>query len=193
MISLPDPKLTGDISLEEAISKRRSSRNFVNNDLTMEQVSQILWSAQGLTDKLNKYRAAPSAGSRYPMEIHVLTATGMFHYHPAKHALEQLRSEDIRPKLIQAALGQKFIAEAGLILIISAFPEKILSRYGDKGMRYIYQESGHIAQNVHLQAVAAGLIAVPIGAFTEDALKAAIDLPDELRPLYIIPVGYKKA
>jgi SagB-type dehydrogenase family enzyme len=192
MISLPDPKLKGEVSLEETIAKRRSVRVFEKKPVSLEQISQILWSAQGLTDKLNKYRTAPSAGARYPMEIHILTSEGMFHYHPVKHALEQLSTEDRRLKLIGAALGQKFIADASLIVIVSAFPDKTLNRYGDKGIRYIYQESGHIAQNVHLEAVAIGLDSVAIGAFTEDALKTAIDLPDDLKPLYIIPIGYKK-
>ena len=192
MITLPDPKLKGEVSLEEAITNRRSIRYFQNKPISMEDISQLLWAAQGLTDKLNKYRSAPSAGGRYPMEIHAITAEGMFHYHPAKHAIEQLRTGDLRPKLVQAALGQKFIADASLVLIISAIPEKITTRYGDKGVRYLYQESGHIAQNIHLEATALGLCSVPIGAFTEDVLKASIDLPDDLKPLYIVPIGYKK-
>jgi SagB-type dehydrogenase family enzyme len=192
MINLPEPKLVGKVSIEEVILKRRSTRSFTAKTLSMEEISQLLWSAQGITDKMNKFRSAPSAGARYPMEIYLATNEGFYHYHPSKNAIEQLKSTDIRSKLPAAALGQKYLADAPLVIIIAGKLEKLSARYGDRASRYMFIEAGHIAQNIHLQAVSLGLGSVPVCAFNDDVLKTTADLPDDLKPLYIVPVGYAK-
>ncbi|MBN1621386.1 MAG: SagB/ThcOx family dehydrogenase [Endomicrobiales bacterium] len=192
MINLPQPKLKGTLSVEEALFKRRSIRSYADKPLTQDEISQILWSAQGVTEKASKMRTAPSAGARYPMEIYLVNADGLFHYHPEKHSLEKIRSGDLRNRIADAAHGQSFIAKAGATVIISVDPPKITSRYGDRGIRYLYMEAGHIAQNIHLQAVAMDLSSVPVGAFSDEGLKDVLNLPDELKPIYLIPVGHTR-
>ncbi|UCB57077.1 MAG: SagB/ThcOx family dehydrogenase [Candidatus Omnitrophota bacterium] len=191
-ISLPVPRLEGEISLEEAIVQRRSKRSFRPQELTLAQIGQLLWSAQGITETESGYRAAPSAGARYPMEIYIVKSDGLFHYLPRGHKLEQLLPKDMRSQLAAACLGQGFVAQAPVSIVIAAVYERITSHYGSRGERYTDIEVGHIAQNVHLQAVALGLGSVPVGAFDDQAVKAVLQLPDKEQPLYVIPIGYPR-
>lgn len=193
-IQLPQPVTKGKISLEEAIGKRRSQRSFSKKELTLEQISQILWAAQGVTGRSGGYsfRSAPSAGALYPMEIYALTKEDLYHYLPERHVLEILVEGDLRNDLCSASLGQSSISEAALDIVICAVYERVTSKYSERGKRYADIEAGHIAENIHLQAVALGLGSVPIGAFNDDQVKGILNLPKDQVPLYIIPVGYAK-
>lgn len=191
-IALPQPKLTSQVSLEETISQRRSKRKFSSQQLSQEQISQLLWSAQGITDQGRGFRGAPSAGALYPMEIYLASKDGLFHYLPQGHKLEQVFKKDIRRELAAASLGQGFVHQAPINIVIAAVFERITSHYGSRGRRYTDIEVGHIAQNVHLQAVALGLGSVPVGAFDDQRVKKVLKLAEEEEPLYIIPVGYSE-
>lgn len=190
-ITLPEPILKGAISIEEAISKRRSVRSYQDKDLTLKQVSQLLWSAQGITNK-RSLRAAPSAGALYPLEVYIVKKDGLFHYKPQKHLLEPIQDKDLRQSLSSAAWGQAFVAQAPIDIVICAVYERITSKYNEKGIRYTDMEAGHAAENIHLQAVALGLDSVPVGAFNEKDVSSVLGLPEEEIPIYIVPVGYRK-
>ncbi|MFC1699901.1 nitroreductase family protein, partial [Candidatus Omnitrophota bacterium] len=119
-ITLPQPKLVSQVSIEQAISQRRSIRKFNPQQLSLESLSQLLWSAQGITDSGRSLRAAPSAGALYPMEIYALNQDGVFRYLPQAHKLKQVIAEDLRRQLSQAAWGQGFVASAPLDIVIAA-------------------------------------------------------------------------
>ena len=192
-IQLPPVSYQGKVSLEEAISKRRSQRSFRQKDLSWEEVGQLLWAAQGITGKSLglRFRASPSAGALYPMEIYALTKDGLFHYLPDGHKLEVLNEKDLRKDLASAALGQGSVSQAPLDIVIAAVFKRVTAKYGQRrGIRYAHIEAGHIAQNIHLQAVALGLGSVPIGAFSDEQVQTVLSLPKDHEPLYIIPVGY---
>lgn len=191
IITLPAPDTKGKIALETTILKRRSIRSFTGQALTMEQIGQLLWAAQGITDRRG-YRAAPSAGALYPLEIYVAKEDGLFHYIPEGHKLRKLSEKDLRRGLQSAALFQSWVGKAAVDIIICAVYERVTSRYGQRGTRYTDIEVGHAAQNIHLEAVALGLGSVPIGAFSDDAVAKVLSLPEDEIPLYIIPVGYKR-
>lgn len=191
-VELPDPKIEGEMSVEESIEKRRSIRAFTNEKLTLEQIGQIAWSAQGITDARRNYRAAPSAGALYPLELFLVTPEGVYHYRPSNHAMVKVIDRDVRDGLMRAALGQRFVGEAPLNVVITAVFERVTRRYGDRGNRYVEIEVGHAGQNIHLQAVAMGLGSVPVGAFEDDAVSRLLNLPDDHAPLYIIPVGHPR-
>jgi len=192
VISLPEPKLKGTMSLEEAIQRRRSKRSYISQELTLEEISQLLWSVQGITDERRGFRAAPSAGALYPLEIYLVKADGLYRYIPDGHRIKRLSEKDLRRPLAQAALWQGFVAQAPIDIVICAVYERVTSKYGKRGVRYTDIEVGHAAQNLHLQAVALGLGSVPIGAFDDDAVKKVLSLPKDHQPLYIIPVGHVK-
>lgn len=187
--NLPRPATKGTMSLEEAIAGRRSEREFSDKALTEGQISQLLWAAQGETSGFK--RAAPSAGSLYPMEVYLLTKEGFFHYVTRTHALETLAKEDLRPALSDAASGQASVRQAPAVIVIASVPARIVPRYGQRGALYAYIEAGHIAQNIHLQAVALGLVSVPVASFDDKKVRDLLAIPPETNPVYIIPVGYK--
>lgn len=191
-ILLPQPKFQGELSLEEAIYKRRSERSFSSRELTQEQISQLLWATQGETDKARGLRAAPSAGALYPLEVYLLSAEGLFHYLPSGHKLEMLSEKDLRPPLARAALFQSSVSKAPVSIVICAVYERTKNKYGQRGARYVNIEVGHAAENLNLQAVALGLGSVCVGAFDDQAVKSLLALPGNYEPLYIIPVGYVK-
>lgn len=189
-ISLPKPEFKGEKSLEECIYERESVRNFKDKVIELEKVSQILWASQG---KKGDKRTVPSAGATYPLEIYVtLKDKGFFNYNVKKHALELITEENLSSKLARASLDQNFISEVYMNLIICAEFSRTTWRYGQRGVRYVFIEVGHCAQNVHLEAVALGLSSVPIGAFDDDQVKTVLKLSKKIEPLYIIPIGYPK-
>jgi SagB-type dehydrogenase family enzyme len=190
-IDLPGPKLKGAISVEEAIQKRRSVRSYSSKGMSMADISQLLWACQGITDGRG-LRASPSAGALYPLEIYLVKDDGLFRYIPEGHRLEQVSDKDLKGDLAAAAYGQGFVKEAAIDIVICAVYERIASKYGDRGIRYTDMEAGHAAQNVFLQAVALGLDSVAVGAFEDAAVSKALNLPAGVRPLYILPVGYRK-
>ena len=192
IIKLPAPKEKGNVSLEEAIKKRRSERSLQGQKLTLEEIGQLLWSCQGITDEDSGHRSAPSAGATYPLEIFLVSSDGFFQYIPKTHSIKIIKKDDLRPALSKACLGQGFVKDAAVDILICADFKRTTDRYGDRGMGYVYIEVGHAAQNVHLQAVAMDLGSVPVGAFSGDSVKALLGLSQDLVPIYVIPVGYIK-
>lgn len=187
-LPLPEPIKTKK-ALEECIEKRRSQRSFKTEELTLEEISTLLWACQGITEPRMGLRTAPSAGATYPLEVLVVKKDGVFRYQPVGHKLIRVKSGDVRESLAQAALGQEFIAEAPADFVITAVPERTTRRYGERGMRYIFMEMGHAAQNLQLEAVALGLGSVTIGAFDDGEVKKLLSLARDEIPGYIIPVG----
>jgi SagB-type dehydrogenase family enzyme len=188
-ISLPPPRLEGQVSLEAAIAARRSVREFTAEALSLGEISQLLWAAQGITDPRG-LRAAPSAGALYPLELYVSTADGSYHYVPHQHSLEVVGEEDRRSHLWDAGLRQGALQQAPAIFVVTGVYQRTEAKYGDRAERYVKLEAGHAAENILLQAVALELGAVPIGAFSDDQVQAALELPADHQPLYLTPVGH---
>ena len=195
-ITLPAPKLSSEVSLEETLHQRRSTRDYSDEALTLAEVSQLLWAAQGVTAEWGG-RTAPSAGALYPLEVYVIAgnvdelAPGVYKYRPDGHALVQLRDEDVRVELAEAALGQTWVKDGAIDVVISAVYERTTTKYGDRGVRYTHMEAGHAAQNICLQATALGLGVVTVGAFYDDQVKDVVGMLEDKFPLYVIPVGRK--
>lgn len=196
-IKLPDPLQRGNTSTEEAILKRRSVRSYKDSPLTLKEISQLLWAAQGITGP-GGLRAAPSAGALYPLEMYVIAGNvnglpdGIYHYRPHKHELAGIIKGDKRNELCSAALGQPPVRNAAAVIVFSAVYERTTVKYGDRGIQYVHMETGHAAQNIFLQAVSLGLGAVVIGAFDDGAVTEVLKMPAGEQPLYIMPVGRMK-
>ena len=188
---LPSPRLSSDVSLEAALDQRRSVRAFLPDPLSDQELGQLLWAAQGVTDSEGR-RTAPSAGALYPLEIYAVTPTEVLHYDPATHAVGVQREGDHRRDLEAAALGQEAVGEAPVTFVIVAVIERTAAKYGDRATRYVQLEAGHAAQNLLLQAVALGLGAVPIGSFSDERVEVILGLPINERPLYLVPVGHPR-
>jgi SagB-type dehydrogenase family enzyme len=189
-IDLPKPKIEGLTSLEETLNNRRSVRNYKGGPLGLEQISQLLWAASG---KNLHRRTAPSAGATYPLEIYLIVGEveglepGIYHYSFSGHSLEVVKEQDVRNRLSAAALEQGMITRAPTSIVIAADYGRTTRRYGQRGIRYVHMEVGHVGQNISLQANALSLGTVMIGAFDDHQVREILGIAEE--PLYIIPVG----
>ena len=194
VIRLPEPRYLGDTSIEEALFKRRSIREYSGDNLTIEEISQLLWSAQGITSDSGR-RTAPSAGALYPLELYLVVGDvedldqGVYRYRPKKHDLVKVLDVDIRKNLSEAALGQKCVQDGAIDIVFSAVYRKTTSKYQDRGIRYVHMEVGHAAQNVYLMSVSLDLGAVVLGAFDDNRVKEIMKIDED--PLYIMPIGRK--
>jgi SagB-type dehydrogenase family enzyme len=193
-IFLPEPRYAGDVPVEQALRERRSVRSYKDDPLDITEISQILWSAQGITSRQG-FRTAPSAGALYPLELYVIAGNvknlpaAIYKYTPRDHALLEIVSGDRRSDLSRAALRQGSIRKAPAVILFCAVYERTTGKYGQRGIRYVHMEVGHAAQNVCLQAIALGLHTALIGAFRDAEVKKIAKLPADEQPLYFVPVG----
>jgi len=188
-VPLPPPEVTGTISLEKAIGKRRSRRAFRPDPPPVATIGQLLWAGQGVTSPDGK-RAAPSAGALYPLELYVVTPDQVMHYLPDGHRAETRAVSDLRPGLKATAVNQSTISAAPVVIVVAAIPSRLSHRYGDQAEPFVQFEVGHAAQNILLQAAALGLAAVPVGSLDPSRAADTLALPSDQTVLYLIPVGH---
>ena len=192
---LPKPRIRPGGTLEEILSTRRARRSFAAGQaVTLAELAQLLWAAQGVTGDYDR-RTAPSAGGLHPLHLHVVAgdvdglATGVYRYRASQHELIWVADGDVRNDLRRATRNQECLGEGAVDIIIAADPSATTERYGERGWRYLYMEAGHISQNVYLQATALGLATTSVAAFDDEAMAAAAHLPEGRVPVYAMPVG----
>lgn len=197
IITLPEPNCDGEISIENAILNRRSIRDYLNEPLTLTDVSHLLWAAQGITES-GGYRAAPSGGALYPLEVYLVAGNvmnllkGIYRYRPLGHEMIKVADGDIRNELASAALEQGCVRRGAVSIVVSAVYERMTRKYGQRGVQYVHMEVGHAAQNIYLQAISLNLGTVVVGAFYDDEVKTVLKMPEEEHPLCIMPIGRVK-
>ena len=195
IIQLPAPSFDGETSVEKALLQRRSVRSYTKVPLTVSDISQILWAAQGITEKTYGLRTAPSAGALYPLELYLVVTNvdelkpGVYKYKPQDHTIKRISDGDKRIDVSNAALKQDAIENSSAIVIITAIYERTAIKYGSRSERYVYIEVGHVGQNIYLQAVTLGIGTVMIGAFKDEALKKVLGFAKDEYPLAIMPLG----
>lgn len=183
------PALARLSEFESVLADRASVRDFTAEPLSWEQIGRILWAAQGVTRPWGG-RTAPSAGALYPLEVYAATPDALYHYLPDGHRAALVVQRDVRPELARAALGQKWVGDAPVVVVIAGVYERTAATYGERAERYVHLEAGHVGQNVLLAATDLGLGAVPVGAFEDQAVRAVLGLAADEHPLYLIPVGH---
>jgi SagB-type dehydrogenase family enzyme len=194
IIKLPDPTHRSDTSLEETLVARRSVRRYARQPITLDQASQLLWAAQGVTHPQG-YRTAPSAGALYPLEVYLVAGQvegldpGIYKYRPRGHDLVKVVEGDRRKELKDASLRQRSIEFAPATIAFTAVYPRMMVKYSQRGIRYVDMEAGHAAQNACLQAVSLGLGALTIGAFREDDVRRVLGCGADEEPIYLITVG----
>jgi SagB-type dehydrogenase family enzyme len=197
-IDLPDPQRTGSMSVEQALQQRRSVRSYAPEPLSLQEISQLLWAAQGLTAPARGFRTTPSAGATFPLEIDLLVTgvdrleDGVYRYRVQDHALERRIAEDLRRDLHAAAHRQSAILDAPVVMVISGVVSRTVRRYGGRAQRYMHMEAGHAAQNVYLQGTALGIGTVVVGAFVDDRVADVLRLSPNEQPLYLMPLGWMR-
>ncbi len=195
VIDLPAPRPIGHLTVEEALKARRSVRSYAERAVTLDDLSRLLWAAQGETSSWGG-RAAPSAGALFPMEMIVVAGDvsglepGVYRYTSGDHTLTRILAGDRREAVAGAALGQACLEEAPVVLALSAVYRRTMKKYGDRGIRYAHMEAGAVCENIYLQAVSLGLGTVLVGAFYDDDISEALLLGSNETPLALMPVGY---
>ncbi len=207
VIRLPAPRLDGPISVERSLQARRSVRSFKKESVSLQIVSQLVWAAQGITQKSDApagwpwgawqggRRTAPSAGALYPLELYVICGAvsdlkpGIYKYKPQTHQLTLVRAGDHRSRLSAAASGQEWIAGAPCIFVVGAVFARTEVKYGQRTARYVHMEAGHAIENICLQAVALDLGSTVVGAFRDADVKEVVGMEKDEEPLAIVPVG----
>jgi SagB-type dehydrogenase family enzyme len=189
-VALPPPVASGTMSVEMALSLRRSQREFAPTALPIGELGQLAWAAQGVSDRGQGFRTAPSAGALYPLELYFVTGSGVLHYRVASHAFERRSDRDVREQLSRAMLDQAAIRLAPCDVVIASVTARTRKKYGERAARFVAIEAGHVAENLLLQATARGLVGVPVGSMDEEAVGRVLDLPAAEEPLYVVAVGY---
>jgi len=194
-IKLPLPESDSAVSIEEALRLRRSVREYKKDvSLTLDEISQLLWAAQGVTHS-SGFRTAPSAGALYPLELYLVAGNvqnlpaGIYTYRPGSHTLVNVVKGDKRPELSAAALGQPCVKKGAAIIVLAAVYERTMKKYGRRGIRYVHIEVGNASQNIYLQAVSLNLGTVLIGAFDDEKVRKILNMKDTEKPLSLMPVG----
>ena len=194
-MKLPAVRHDSEFSVERALLGRRSKREYADRSMSLTELAQLLWAAQGTTSAKG-YRTAPSAGGLFPLETYVAVgnvddlAPGIYHYRADRHEILQIVEGDKRRQLARASLEQMWMCGAGITVIFSAVHSRTTGKYGTRGHRYVAMEAGHAAQNVALQALALGMGTAMVGAFEDGDLRAIIASPAEELPVYLVTVGY---
>jgi len=183
IIQLAEPRLSGPISLEEALANRRSVRQYANRPVGFPLIGQLAWAGQGITEPVKGLRTAPSAGGLYPIELYFATPEGLFLYHAQDHSLEQTIVGEMRDSLGSVPLAPCHI-------IVAGSSKKLSARFRDKAKTYMLLEAGHVAQNICLQAVSLGLGSVTVGGIETRQVGRACKLPRYTEAIYVISIGY---
>jgi SagB-type dehydrogenase family enzyme len=207
---LPLPSHEGKVSVEKALNNRRSIRKYSEDSLSISDLSQILWAAQGITHKIAEtpstgrseqwrggLRTAPSAGALYPIELYIALgkvkglSQGLYKYNPQQHKIIKVLDGDKRVDISNAALKQECIRSGAVSIIICGNYKRTSVKYGKRAERYVQIESGAVCQNIYLQSYALDLGTVFVGAFKDDSLKTTLKIPEDEYPLGIMPIGKK--
>lgn len=193
-ISLPRILADGEKDFTQLLRERRSVREFRDEPISLEELADLLWAAQGITHPQG-YRTAPSAGALYPLELYVVVGRvqgldkGVYHYIPEKHQLVKTLDGDKRKRLATEAYWQSWISDASVVVVFTAIYDRTTRKYSSRGKRYVHIEVGHAGQNLFLQAVSLGLGSVVVGAFSDKKVKDLLDLPGNTDPMILMPVG----
>ena len=194
-VNLFKPFLESNCSIEKAIQKRRSIKGYKNIPLTLQEISQLLWSAQGITDQKEKLRTCPSPEALYPIEIYLVTeniknlSKGIYKYKASEHKLIKISDKDKTNELYKHTLSQQSIKNAPASIIICAIYESITKKYGERGEKYAHLEAGCIAENIYLQAVSLDIGTIFIGSFEDKEIQQIINAEKNEYPLVIMPIG----
>ena len=177
----------GGRPLWEVLQRRRSRRDFVEDSLAWDALSQLLWAVQGVTgvggDTL--FRTAPSAGGLFPIETYLVInrveslKSGLYHLFLPEWELELLSSGSLGKALAEAALGQEIMASAAVDFVWTAVIPRSAWKYDQRAYRYIYLDAGHVCQNLYLACEALGLGCCAVGAFFDEDVNHLLGVDGE--------------
>lgn len=200
-MQLPPPDLPHD-AFDALVVARHSCRRFTPEPLMLSEVSTLLYAGYGILatqDLEGEFleRPVPSGGGLYPLELYLLVqrvdglATGSWHYVPLGHRLERMHEHSLPPLLTsEMFLGQSYLRDCAVIVVITSVVERSLWKYEDRGYRYILLEAGHVAQNVNLCAAALRLGGLNLGGFFDRDVLGLLHADRDVEiALYAVALG----
>jgi SagB-type dehydrogenase family enzyme len=185
------------ISLLDALERRRTQRKFSDAPISLEELSWLLWSVQGITGDDERKRTAPSAGGRHPFETYLAVnrveriKPGLYRYLPFEHRLLVMGEVESLPRVLaEACQGQKFVGTGAVTFIWTAVPYRTEWRYSLVSHKMIAVDAGHMCQNLYLASSAINAGACAIGKYSQDKMDAllGVDGTDEFT-IYAAVVG----
>ena len=197
-IKLIKPNISTKNFFNEILIKRKSIRDFSEKPINIQELSYLLWASTGIQRKEFGYdfRTAPSAGALYPIETYLIinnvenVPKGVYHYLIKDHALEELKLGDLSIDIAKAALDQNMCATTSVVFVWTAIFKRSKCKYGQRAYRYIYLDTGHIAQNLVLASTSLNLGSCPIAAFYDDEVNKIIGVDGvEESVIYMCVVG----
>jgi SagB-type dehydrogenase family enzyme len=195
-VTLPPPTAAAGKPIEQCLRLRRSCRMFGAGPVSLEQASQLLWAAQGVTG-LGGLRTAPSAAALYPVHCYLVAMNvsalrpGLYAYDPDQGILSSWKMGDHRKRLVKVCFDQAAAGMAAMGLLLTASYGRAQREFGDRAPQLVHMESGHIGQNFLLQATSLSLGALGISKIDTAAMSAALDLPTGEEPVYLLLAGPK--
>jgi|SRR5215213_3439263 len=200
--ALPTSTTELSLSVQHAILRRRTARKLAATPLSLDALASLLSLGYGLTsDNRNNvfsrpFRAAPSGGGLYPLEIYFHTVSvaglppGLFHYNPSRHDLRHLHNGDLSREIASGLVQQETPEESSLIIFLTALFDRSCFKYGERGYRFTLIEAGHVAQNLNLAAVALGLGVRNIGGYLDRRIDHILQIDGcNHGTIYMVAVG----
>lgn len=199
-VELPTKIPSLEVPLGDAICARRSVRRFEPVSLDLETVASILYYSYGRTGGNSRiprsFRAVPSGGALYPLELYLYSASvrglepGFYHYDPCRHCLCFLDRQESPQKIAKTVVQPDILLQASMVVFITALFERSVFKYGNRGYRFILMEAGHLAQNIHLVLQGLGLSGVSIGGFYDRDVDRILRLDGITHStLYMVALG----
>jgi SagB-type dehydrogenase family enzyme len=204
VLKLSQPKLRSRMSVEEALTLRRTVREFSAREIGLSAISQLLWALQGnvRVERITGtetvfHKGAPSAGKSYPLTVYLAFSKGVARYEPRDHALRVLGEKDVRDRLSDAAkapLNRDAIKTAPVTIVLAADNERALKATPimESAGRFVHLEAGHATQNLMLQAVSLGIGICSVTSFDITKIYKILNLPLQHRPIYLLPLGFPR-
>ncbi len=187
LIPLPEPRRTGGMPLFEALDNRQSTRSFSDEEVSQQDLSNLLWAAFGV-NRDDGRRTAPSARNWQQVDIYLIMESGWYLYEPHQHALVKLGSEDLR----EHAGGQAFVADSPLNLVFVSDHDRMRGAREEHRAFNSATDVGFISQNVYLFCASEGLATVVRGAIDPERLHRALQLRPAQQVVLAQTVGYHR-
>lgn len=197
VISLPRPRKSSKRSFEQCVAARESVRDFDGSALRLSELGQLCWAGHGLTQPEEERYAVPSAGGLYPLKLYLLANNvarlrqGLYRYLPDTHQLQCVRPGSFAEALVDIAYDQTWLQDSAVVFLIVADRRPTKKRYGRDATRYVLIETGHVGQNILLQASSLSLGATTVGAFSPARIKKLFKLSSAETPYYLLAAGFR--
>ncbi|UYO61474.1 SagB/ThcOx family dehydrogenase [Acetobacterium wieringae] len=200
-IPLPEPEALeiGPIAFKKAIAHRESRRKFTAQPLSLDELSFLLWSTQGVREwrQKNALRTVPSAGNRHALETYLVVfhvtglEPGIYRYLPSRHQLVLESTPDhLKDRMIDAALNQYFVGSGAVTFIWTTIPYRMEWRYAEASYKVIALDAGHVCQNLYLTCEVIGAGTCAIAAYNQQRADSLLNLDgDQEFVIYMAPVG----